>query len=117
MKCKIIDAGFNCGNEYMDIFNHYLGVIVNTYKPRLIFKGYKKYKTITIELVKDQSKGVCMDLAIEYLKTHTSEDIMKDVVEQVKSEFKISDRDIQIRDAMIKINTDINGLIGKEFEI
>ena len=116
MRCKIVDAGFNC-DRYEEKTHCYLGVIVDTYEPRVIFKGYKKYKTITVELLESQSKGTCMDSAMEYLKTHTSEDIMKDIVEAIKSELKISDRDIQIRDTLTKINTDIGKLIGKEFEI
>ena len=43
MKCKIIKAGFECSDDpFADLSNYYVGVMVRTYKPKIIFKGYKK---------------------------------------------------------------------------
>ena len=42
---------------------------------------------------------------------------MKDIINNVKSEYGISDKDIEIKNKINKINANWSQLIGKEFEI
>lgn len=120
MKCKILNAGYMCSDEKNDYFTYlcdYVGVLVCIYKPKLIFKGYKKDKYLHITLVEGRTSDICIKKATEYFYDMTEDMIMDKIIDKIKSHYGVSEEDIKTYQKIDDINNKFNSLIGKEFEI